>query len=240
MPGCIRCVRSNSTSSDSSIDMSQETTHRPPRRRQVSDGHHPVRSASAGRTTSAPTGSRLQRALDAINDFGSSGGRPCTLADIAAHDFPVPPRIYRSAPATQEELEQHGVRRVGSNGVAPDPDEYLAAIIKHTARTGGSAGTVMSISANAGVARRFLRPNCTMVEVDTTQDHAGFRTAADILRRDAERLCEARLITAGTVRMAIAQLMDEGEHEVFYVRGDVPPAMVVATTPAHGARHVAR
>ncbi|ALX45297.1 hypothetical protein I6G56_32555 [Burkholderia humptydooensis] len=134
--------------------------------------------------------------------------------------------MYRAARDDADDIAENGV----PSGRSPHQtdDQYLADIIRHTASTGGSGGRVPSFSANQATSLRFLRPGIGMsfVTVDTTRDPRGFRTAANILLHDAERLVQQGLVSPGTVARAIEKLVDENESEVFYVRGNVPHSMI--------------
>ncbi|WP_063534627.1 hypothetical protein [Burkholderia sp. MSMB1589WGS] len=134
--------------------------------------------------------------------------------------------MYRAARDDAGDIAENGVPSGRSRHQTDD--QYLADIIRHTARTGGSGGQVPSFSANQATSLRFLRPGIGMsfVTVDTTRDPRGFRTAANILLHDAERLVQQRLVSSGTVARAIEKLVDENESEVFYVRGNVPHSMI--------------
>lgn len=206
-----------------------------------SDARRPPRRTTAGpvaglgaRSRAAPP-PRLRAAegghgtlhgwIEAINHSARSA-RPISVADIQSRDVPIPPTVYRAARDDADDIAENGVPSGRSRHQTDD--EYLADIIRHTARTGGSGGQVPSFSANQATSSRFLRPGIGMsfVTVDTTRDPRGFRTAANILLHDAERLVQQRLVSPGTVARAIEKLVDENESEVFYVRGNVPHSMI--------------
>jgi hypothetical protein len=110
---------------------------------------------------------------------------------------------------------------------ASSEDDYLAACIRHSARTGGSAGEVLSLSAHAGVAIRFMRgPEARLIEIDAAQDLLNFRTIENIIKMDGPRLVREGKIKAGTLAAAIRNSGDQGEYEFFYTRGSIPDSMV--------------
>lgn len=150
-----------------------------------------------------------------------------TTADIKAMDFQVPERIFRGHQGnTAQEVPQTGLQR--APGGRLEGDDYLAAIIKHTARQGGSAGEVLSLSADKAVASRFAKGRGVPVfEVDTSHDPKAYRTIGDILLTDAERLILARKVTRATVLKAVDNIGVHQEAEVFYVKGDIPATHVV-------------
>lgn len=212
-----------------------------PQRRRAKDSESiapraPVPSASRLMTESASASganSTLEMALASINR--TRPGHPqLSLQDIRQKDFEIPPRVYRAAVGDASEIQKEGI--LSGRGQGQTDDEYLASIIKHTSRTSGSGGDVPSFSSNSAVAKRFLRPDSStaFVAIDTTQDPEGFRTAANILLTDANRLVEKKLVSAGAVVKAIEKLLDESENELFYVRGTVPPAMVASAADYEG------
>jgi hypothetical protein len=170
--------------------------------------------------------------LDALlqqraNSNARGVGQVETTAEIKAQDFPVPERIFRGHQGnTAQEVAQTGLQR--APGARLEGDDYLAAIIKHTARQGGSAGEVLSLSADKAVASRFAKGRGVPVfEVDTTQDPKAYRTIGDILLNDAERLILAKKVTRATVLKAADNIGVHQESEVFYVKGDIPAHHVV-------------
>ncbi len=152
-----------------------------------------------------------------------------SVAGIKAADFSIPPRIYRAHTAFGDSATT-GLRRAA--GTTTSGDDYLAAIIKHTARQGGSGGEVMSFSASKGKANSFSREYSTnnntvaVYTVDTTKEPGAFRTVPDIILKDGERLVEQRKITRATLLQATDQLNNQ-EFEVFYIKGDIPAGYIV-------------
>lgn len=153
-----------------------------------------------------------------------------TLEALKKFDFAVPTQIYRGHTATGDTLAT-GLRRAA--GTDSSGDDYLAAIIQHTARTSGSGGEVMSFSASKAKANSFATQYSTPTKkvpvftVDTTQDPDAFRTVVDIVLKDGERLVRDKKITKATLLQAVEKLNGQ-ELEVFYVKGDIPPAFMVS------------
>ncbi|MDF3203212.1 YopT-type cysteine protease domain-containing protein [Pseudomonas sp. 1912-s] len=151
-----------------------------------------------------------------------------TLGELKSADFDIPPQIYRAHTAANDTAAT-GLRRAA--GAIASGDDYLAAIIQHTARTGGSSGEVMSFSAKKAKAESFATMYSTedtkvpVFTVDTTQDPGAFRTVADIILKDGERLIAQKKITKATLLQAIEKLHLQ-EAEVFYIKGDVPAAFI--------------
>lgn len=152
-----------------------------------------------------------------------------SVAEIKAADFSIPPRIYRAHTAVGDSAAT-GLRRAA--GTTTAGDDYLAAIIKHTARQGGSGGEVMSFSTSSAKADSFARAYSTnnntvqVFTVDTTKEPGAFRTVADIILKDGERLITEKKITRATLLQATDQLNNQ-EFEVFYIKGDVPAGYIV-------------
>lgn len=153
-----------------------------------------------------------------------------TLEELKQFDFAVPTQIFRGHTATGDTLAT-GLRRAA--GTDSSGDDYLAAIIQHTARTSGSGGEVMSFSASKAKANSFATQYSTPTKkvpvftVDTTQDPDAFRTVVDIVLKDGERLVRDKKITKATLLQAVEKLNGQ-ELEVFYVKGDIPPAFMVS------------
>ncbi|WP_156429459.1 hypothetical protein [Burkholderia sp. TSV86] len=100
-------------------------------------------------------------------------------------------------------------------------DDYLSAIIRHSARQGGSSGEAQSLSFSRSVAQRFQRRG-NIFRINTKHDRQNFRTIENILKYDGPRLVKDGKITAGTLRSAIKWTLEEREEEVFYIRGSIP------------------
>lgn len=91
----------------------------------------------------------------------------------------------------------------------------------------------MSFSASKAKANSFATQYSTPTKkvpvftVDTTQDPDAFRTVVDIVLKDGERLVRDKKITKATLLQAVEKLNGQ-ELEVFYVKGDIPPAFMVS------------
>ncbi|MGY2376023.1 dermonecrotic toxin domain-containing protein [Pseudomonas sp. SDO524_S393] len=184
----------------------------------------PQASASGGGSTGF-----LENLLKQRNETPGATPGITSVAQLKAEDFPVPARIYRAHTGT-ENPSVTGLRRAA--GTTTSGDDYLAAIIKHTARQGGSNGEVMSFSTQGMKAESFARQYSTnnnkvpVYTVDTTQDPSAFRTVPDIILKDGERLVREGKITKATLLQAIDKVQ-LNEQEVFYVKGDVPPQYLI-------------
>lgn len=171
-----------------------------------------------------------------VNSNARGPGQLESVAEIQAFDFEIPGRVYRAHQGDSVlDSARNGLRRaVGGN---LDGDDYLAAIIKHTARQGGSGGEVLSLTADRSVASKFAKGrNAPIFDIDTHHDRTAFRTIVDILLKDAERLVLAKKVTRATVLKAIDNIAIHREFEVFYVNGDVPANFLVwvGLNPAAG------
>lgn len=107
-------------------------------------------------------------------------------------------------------------------------DDYLATIIKHSARAGGSAGETFSLTTDKSVALRFIRDKDkgSVLAIRTEADRAHFRTIENIIKNDGPRLVKEQKITSGTLAAAIRYALDEGEREIFYIGGTIPRAWI--------------
>jgi hypothetical protein len=171
----------------------------------------------------------MENLLRTANAVPGSALRAKSVAGLKRADFPVPARIYRAHTAFGDSTST-GLRRPA--GTTTSGDDYLAAILKHTARQGGSAGEVMSFSTSKSKANNFsmqyAKDNLTapVFTVDTTLDPSAFRTVPDIILKDGERLVAQGKITKATLLNAADKVFNY-ENEVFYVKGDVPASFVV-------------
>lgn len=133
----------------------------------------------------------------------------------------IPAVLYRG---------QRGTEIVSSWGtVGKDRlDDYLAAIIKHSARAGGSAGEAFSLTIDKSVALRFIRhkDQGKVLAITTANDPKNFRTIESILKYDGPRLVKEKKITSGTLASAIRYAVEEGEKEIFYVGGSIPSSWI--------------
>ncbi|WP_377694407.1 OTU domain-containing protein [Paraburkholderia humisilvae] len=135
----------------------------------------------------------------------------------------IPPKLYRG-----QKVAPSGniLYSPWKNVDAASRDDYLAACIRHSARTGGSMGGVLSLSPHAGVAIRFLHgPEARLVEINAAQDLLNFRTIENIIKEDGPRLVSEGKIKTGTLAAAVRNSLDQAEHEVFYMLGSIPDSM---------------
>lgn len=170
----------------------------------------------------------MEGLLKQRNETPGAYPRVRSVADIKKADFPIPEKIYRAH--TGAESKDSGLRRAA--GTELSGDDYLAAIIKHTARQGGSGGEVMSFSASKAKAQSFSTQylkdgkSAPVYTIDTTRDPQAFRTIPDIILKDGERLVREGKITKATLLKATDEILNY-EKEVFYIKGDVPPELIV-------------
>lgn len=145
---------------------------------------------------------------------------PLSTVRLNEKNFAVTPTLYRGHPVvTQEDARRDGLQRAG--GAALPGDDYLVAIIKHTATKRGSGGQVMSLSTKKSVALSF---NVNVLTIHTGQDSAAFRSVVDILAKDGPRLVNEGKIQKSVFYKAVDALfgVDRFEYEVFYMGGDIP------------------
>lgn len=141
------------------------------------------------------------------------------LAEVKKYDFKVPALVYRAHVGTHTATT--GLRR--ASGASAVGDDYLAAIIQHTARTGGSKGEVLSLAAERATSVKFVKPGTVIQQIDTTlAPPRSFRTAADIILTDGPRLVEKGKLTRSTLLKAVDNLKHHNEQELFYIAGDIP------------------
>jgi hypothetical protein len=178
---------------------------------------------------------RVFQCLRRTNSIPDSAGAARRLIEARAA-APIPPTLYRG----------HTVRDVAHPLGTPwgrvdaaTRDDYLAACIKHSARTGGSQGEVLSLTTDRSVAARFAREreNAKVFTIDTTSAPGDFRSIESLIMEDGPRLVEEGKITAATLAAAIRQSIDQSESEVFYMLGSIPDALVTAA-PARTARQI--
>ena len=143
---------------------------------------------------------------------------------------PVPDVVYRGHAKAQSRNLLHRGPDAGALGSG---DDYLVACVKHTARTGGSNGTVLSLTADRSVAAGFARRRVdgAVFAIDTTRARGSFKPIAAILLDEGPRLVQSGRITPGTLRAAIRQVFCQGESELFYLGGDIPDEFIATTTP---------
>lgn len=135
---------------------------------------------------------------------------------------PVPRLVYRAHDADAQEITQYGLERNFMSDKKTG-DDYQADIIRHTAATGGSAGTVLSIAGEYSTANRFLHSNRSLVQIDTHLLPGRFKSAAQILLEDGNRLIDSVKVSVALVRKTLENLLSEMEREIFCLDGDIPP-----------------
>ncbi|SQJ19245.1 Uncharacterised protein [Serratia rubidaea] len=145
------------------------------------------------------------------------------LRDFARNNS-LPNTLYRAHFGDRDEIDAYGLERSDASD-KKSGDDYLADIIKHTSRTGGSSGGVLSLSGSLQTARRFATGR-TVVQIDASAFSGRFKTTAQILLDDADRLMAAKKVSPSTVRNALEHLQSDGESEAFYLDGDIPRSAV--------------
>ncbi|ELY1861838.1 hypothetical protein [Serratia marcescens] len=167
----------------------------------------------------------LQRGAN-LNDPGVDPTGFSSIHDL--RDFvrnnPLPNTLYRAHFGEKGEIDAYGLER-SDEADKKRGDDYLADIIKHTARTGGSGGAVLSLSGSLETALRFAT-NRIVVQIDATAFPGRFKSTAQILLEDADRLMAAKKVSPSTVRKALENLRAETESEAFYLDGDIPRSAV--------------
>ena len=143
---------------------------------------------------------------------------------------PVPDVVYRGHAKAHSRNLLHRGPDAGALGTA---DDYLVACVTHTARTGGSNGTVLSLTADRSVATGFARRRVdgAVFAIDTTRARGSFKPIAAILLDEGPRLVQSGRITPGTLRAAIRQVFCQVESELFYLGGDIPDEFIHTMTP---------
>ncbi len=138
---------------------------------------------------------------------------------------PIPGTLYRGQSVTGAQDFLKSPWTIDSPAAR---DDYLAAIIRHSSRTGGSRGEVLSLSADEAVAKRFARgrQNGRVLAIDTTAAPSQFRTIEHIIKHDGPRLVADGKITAATLAGAIKHAGRQEEKEIFFMLGSIPDRMV--------------
>lgn len=147
------------------------------------------------------------------------------LTQLAQSDK-TPLFLYRSHVGNQDEVELYGLRR--SIGKTNDFNEYIKAIIQHTARTSGSAGAVMSLSKKTYVVRRFHREGNVFATIQTSSDKTAYKSIAQILVEYGDTLLKNKKIMPATLLQAVKKISQCQEEEYFYLRGDIPASHIKA------------
>jgi hypothetical protein len=186
----------------------------------------PRAGADASAAMQTDSEAKLQALMDRRNTV--SGSQPAfrTVEEFKKSNFTINDSVYLAHVGDANQ----GLRR--APGADASGDDYLAAIIKHTARTGGSGGEVLSLSNKAAVSVGFQnRSNghATLFKIDATKNPKAFRSAVDIILNDGPRLVHDKKITPATLLTAVDNV-GFGEEEVFYVgkggSGEIPADIV--------------
>lgn len=130
--------------------------------------------------------------------------------------------LFRNHIGSEEYIKEHGLKR--NVGASEGYLQYTADILKHTARTGGSEGRVLSLTSIMHVARRFSRYNSVLVEININKadNPALYKNLSGLILENADILLELDLIKASTIVSALRGIQEFGECEVFYLGGDIP------------------
>jgi hypothetical protein len=140
----------------------------------------------------------------------------------ASASRPVPKMLYRAHTVGSADSAALDIARE----VRPaDLDDYLAAIIRHVARTSGSyeEPNVLSLTADRDVAARFARgrANSRVMEIETGNGQGEFWPIEYILKHKGPELVEDGRIRVGTLASAIRQAYIQREAEYFFVPGEL-------------------
>ncbi|GAB7522226.1 hypothetical protein PBS_12100 [Paraburkholderia sp. 2C] len=137
--------------------------------------------------------------------------------DICLKQLQVSPKDYKSLiPEKSSQYYRADNFPVDLAQSYPDMEDRLAAILRHTSRTSGSAGEVQSFTSKLSVARRFA--DARHASVSTVQASEGmFMSAGEIIMKYGDMLVRHNKITLSTLRSAIEQFVKEGESEFFWL-----------------------
>lgn len=182
-------------------------------------------SASAAQPVATTVEDIIARGADPADHTEPTGFRSMDHLREYVSNHPVPQMVFRAHDGDDDEIATSGLER-NILSDRKEGDDYLADIIRHTAATGGSAGNVLSFSSNLAIANRFLHAGRTMTKVDTHQLPGSFKSAAQILLEDGDRLLASGKVNASLMRKALENVLTEGEQEVFCLAGDVPASAV--------------
>jgi hypothetical protein len=140
----------------------------------------------------------------------------------------TPSRLYRSHVAAPDVIETFGALRTSDSRGS----DYYCDIIKHTARTSGSGGAVLSLATESATARRFGSPDTSFVTIRTDQEPHNYQTIAKILNDHADPLMRDGKIRQATVVNALTNIQRYQEKEYFYVggSGNIPPHHIEEVT----------
>lgn len=169
---------------------------------------------------------RLYESLHKANHFtwARSAAEISAIIDTGAAR-PIPSTLYRG----QSIAGSHDFLKTTWTIDSPAArDDYLAAIIRHSSRTGGSGGEVLSLTADQSIAKRFARgrQNGRVLAIDTTTGRSQFRTIEHIIKYDGPRLVTEGKITAATLAAAIKHVAQQRESEIFFMLGSIPNEIV--------------
>lgn len=182
-------------------------------------------SASAVRPSRMTVENIIAKGADPTDRIEPTGFQSIEQLRKYVRDNPVPRLVYRAHDADAEEISYSGLERNFLSD-KKEGDDYLADIIRHTAATGGSGGNVLSLSGEVSVANRFLHNGRSLAKIDTHQLPGRFKSAAQILLEDGDRLIDSGKVNVAMVRKALENLLSEGEKEIFCLDGDIPPHAV--------------
>ncbi|MBT2375395.1 hypothetical protein [Pseudomonas fluorescens] len=151
-----------------------------------------------------------------------------SIAQLKTMNFPLPATVYRAHVGPGD--VSTGLLRAA--GAAEAGDDYLSAIIKHSTRTSGSGGEVLSLTTKALKAEGFSKSyngdgmKNTVYSINTTTNPSAFQTLSEIILKNGQRLVQAGKINPATILGAIDKI-PLGENEVFYILRDIPADLVI-------------
>ncbi|WP_223437838.1 MULTISPECIES: RHS repeat-associated core domain-containing protein [unclassified Pseudomonas] len=140
---------------------------------------------------------------------------------VAQQDVKIEGFLYRSHHVSA--ISYNGLERA-SRAVEPGGDEYIAQLFQHSGMQSGLSGRVLSFTPDVSIAKRFSKREGNIlvrVSTDLNSLESEFRTMANIVTNDAERLVQENKIRIPSL-VNVLGYMGQGEIETFYMGGDVP------------------
>lgn len=134
--------------------------------------------------------------------------------------------LFRNHVASKEEIIKYGLLR--SAGASDEYPQNIIDMLKHTSRSGGSEGKVLSLSSRAHIAKKFSRHNSVLVEINTNKaDNPNlYKNLATLIMENADNFLKRGVVKAPVIINALKGIKEFGEYEVFYLDGDIPHSHV--------------
>lgn len=173
-------------------------------------------------------GGGLMDAERFLNDIYSEVARPfkaATPEEVAEYvneqaTATIPETLYRGQPASAGTSIGSRFGEVG----AEQRDDYIVALLKHSARTEG--GEHVSLTMRRLAAEQFAERN-EILRISTNFDRANFRTTADLVKNEGPRLVASGKLRREDLVKTVDHMMRQKwgfqeEQEVFYLGGSIP------------------